>query len=118
MGESTFSKISEDIHTNIGDLKIVFNKQVNLILLSIFFCSIAQGSFLITTSSFWMEDVYNLDTSSVGFVTLSIFLAEVIGSIIMTQISDIIASLIILNLSVIVGPDIGGLPYAIILNFF
>lgn len=33
-------------------------------------------------------------------------------------IIEIIASLIILNLSIIVGPDIGGLPYAIILNFF
>jgi len=130
---SNFTMVTQEVTANFGDLKTVFNKHINLILCAIFFCSIAQGSFLITTSSFWMEDVYNLDTSSVGFVTLSIFLAEVIGSIIMTQISDtygifvcsflafiieIIASLIILNLSVIVGPDIGGLPYAIILNFF
>jgi len=130
---SNFTNLTQEVTANFGDLKTVFNKQINLILCAIFFCSIAQGSFLITTSSFWMEDVYLLDTSSVGFVTLSVFLAEVIGSIIMTQISDtygifvcsfiafiieIIASLIILNLSIIIGPDIGGLPYAIILNFF
>jgi len=130
---SNFTNLTQEVTANFGDLKTVFNKQINLILCAIFFCSIAQGSFLITTSSFWMEDVFLLDTSSVGFVTLSVFLAEVIGSIIMTQISDtygifvcsfiafiieIIASLIILNLSIIIGPDIGGLPYAIILNFF
>ena len=125
--------MSDDIHTNIGDLKTVFNKQVNLILLSIFLCSIAQGSFLVTTSSFWMEDVFNLDSSSVGFVTLSIFAAEVVGALVMAQISDsygifvcsfvaflieIIASLIILNLSVVFGPTIGGLWTVVFLNFF
>merc|ERR1712062_718511 len=131
--ESTFSKISDDIRSNLGDLKTIFSKHVNLILISIFFVSIAHGSFLITTSSFWMEDVFNLDTSSVGFVTLSIFAAEVIGALIMAQISDkhgvfvcsfvafliqIISSLIILNLSLVFGPTIGGLWTVIFLNFF
>eukprot|EP01084_Bolivina_argentea_P054198 99416_1 len=130
---TTISEFSEDLTSDLADLKSVYNKQINLILCAIFFCSIAQGSFLITTSSFWLEDVYNLDTSMVGLVTLSIFFAEVVGSLTMTQISDsygiftcsfiafmieIVASLIILNLSVVYGPSIGGLWICIILIFF
>merc|ERR1712154_232933 len=89
--------------------------------------------FLITTTSFWMEDVYNLTASELGWYTLSIFIAEMSGSIIMSQISDqygifvcsfvafsikIIDSLIIFNLAILVGDDCGGLWLAIILNFF
>ena len=65
-------------------------------------------------------------------MTLSIFAAEIVGSIVMASISDafgiffctflaftieIIASLIILNCSAFIGEDIGGLWLAIILIF-
>ena len=129
--QSNISSIS--IAANITDLKQVFNRKIILILCSIFFCGIASGSFLITTTSFWMEDVYLLTTSEVGWYTLSIFIAEMCGSIIMSQISDqygifvcsfiafsikIIDCLIIFNLSILIGPNIGGLWLAVILNFF
>lgn len=130
---SNITGLSPEVQANISDLKTVFNKQITLILLSIFFCSIAQGSFLITTTSFWMEDIYNLETSQVGLMTLSIFMAEIVGSITMASISDIfgiffctflaftieiVSAVIILNLSSFIGPDIGGLWVAIILIFF
>ena len=129
--QSNISSIS--IAANISDLKSVFNRKIILILLSIFFCGIASGSFLITTTSFWMEDVYLLSTSELGWYTLSIFMAEMLGSLIMSLISDkygifvcsfiafaikIIDSLIIFNLSILFGPTIGGLWLAVILNFF
>merc|ERR1719384_1412988 len=128
---STMSTAS--IAANVGDLRSVFNRKIVLILLSIFFCGIASGSFLITTTSFWMEDVYGLTPSELGWYTLSIFISEMCGSIIMSRISDkygifvcsfiafsikIIDSLIIFNLSILIGPDMGGLWLAIILNFF
>ena len=128
---STMSTAS--IAANVGDLKTAFNRKIVLILLSIFFCGIASGSFLITTTSFWMEDVYGLTPSELGWYTLSIFISEMCGSIIMSRISDkygifvcsfiafsikIIDSLIIFNLSILIGPDMGGLWLAVILNFF
>ena len=131
--QSNFSSIPPELMADISHLRSIFNKQINLILLSIFFCSIAQGSFLITTSSFWMEDIYQLPTCLFSLTTLSIFFAEIVGAIVMTQISDqygifkcsfiaffieIIASLIILNCSAVIGADIGGLWLAVILNFF
>merc|ERR1712152_83340 len=53
-----------------------------------------------------------MGTSELGWYTLSIFIAEMCGSII------IIDSLIIFNLTILIGPDIGGLWLAVILNFF
>eukprot|EP01083_Nonionella_stella_P088148 245477_1 len=131
---ATQSELStSSVTVNISDLKRVFNRKIVLILISIFFCGIASGSVLITTTSFWMEDVYGLTSSQVGWYTLCIFVAEMTGSLIMSQISDkygifvcsfvafaikIIDSLIIFNLSLILGDAVGGLWVAVILNFF
>eukprot|EP01084_Bolivina_argentea_P003757 7077_1 len=127
------ASIYQSIAQRFSDLKSVFNTKILLVLSSVFFCTLASGSFLVVTSSLWMEDVYNLNASQVGWFTLTEFAAEMTGSIIMGQISDkygiyicsfiafaikIVDMFIILMLSIFIGPNIGHISIAIISTFF
>eukprot|EP01084_Bolivina_argentea_P024904 46356_1 len=72
------------------DIKIAFSNQTALLIfLSTFIMSICNGSFSVIVVGVWMEDIFMLTPSHVAWVSLTVFVAELIGCLTVSSVVDI-----------------------------
>lgn len=69
-------------------VKIFGSLIINCILISHLFSGLACGSIETSISGPWLQDVYNFSASKTGYISLIIFVAEMLGSIFCINYSD------------------------------
>jgi len=118
----------------IRDFVAIFSSPFcSLMYVASFSMGVFMGSFTIIMGSIWLEDIFHVASSTVGIISLAIFVGELISALSLSTFIDqygvyavstipygtlLIVSSVCCLLSLTLGPSVGGITVVVIFTFF